>query len=47
MAAEFAAERGLAGVQIMTDAAARVHLDDPHTIVISGLFFLAWGRKPA
>ena len=29
------------------DAAARVHLNDPHTIVMSGLFFLTWGRKPA
>ena len=29
------------------DAAARAHLDDPHTIAVSGLLFLAWGRKPA
>jgi SAM-dependent methyltransferase len=29
------------------DAAARAHLDDPRTIAISGLLFLAWGRKPA
>jgi hypothetical protein len=28
------------------DAAARVHLNDPHTIVMSGLLFLTWGRKP-
>ena len=28
------------------DAAARAHLDDPRTIVISGFLFLAWGRKP-
>ena len=28
------------------DAAARAHLQDPHTIVISGLLFLTWGRKP-
>jgi SAM-dependent methyltransferase len=39
---------GLANVAELDelDAAARAHLDDPHTIVISGLFFLAWGRKP-
>lgn len=29
------------------DAAARTHLDDPHTVVMPGLMFLAWGRKPA
>ena len=29
------------------DAAARPHLDDPQTVVISGLLILAWGRKPA
>jgi hypothetical protein len=28
------------------DAAARAHLNDPSTVVISGLLFLAWGRKP-
>jgi ubiquinone/menaquinone biosynthesis C-methylase UbiE len=28
------------------DAAARAHLEDPHTVVISGLLFLTWGRKP-
>jgi hypothetical protein len=28
------------------DTAARAHLQDPHTIVISGLLFLTWGRKP-
>ena len=28
------------------DAAARAHLDDPHTVVVSGLLFLTWGRKP-
>jgi SAM-dependent methyltransferase len=28
------------------DAAARAHLNDPDTITISGLLFLAWGRKP-
>jgi SAM-dependent methyltransferase len=29
------------------DAAARAHLEDPHTIAVSGLLFLTWGRKPA
>jgi ubiquinone/menaquinone biosynthesis C-methylase UbiE len=29
------------------DAAARGHLDDLHTVVMSGLLFLTWGRKPA
>jgi len=28
------------------DAAARAHLDDPGTVVMHGLFFLTWGRKP-
>jgi SAM-dependent methyltransferase len=28
------------------DAAVRAHLNDPSTVVISGLLFLAWGRKP-
>jgi ubiquinone/menaquinone biosynthesis C-methylase UbiE len=28
------------------DAAARAHLDNPHTVVMSGLLFLIWGRKP-
>jgi ubiquinone/menaquinone biosynthesis C-methylase UbiE len=28
------------------DAAARTHFDDPDTIVMPGLMFLAWGRKP-
>lgn len=28
------------------DTAARAHLDDPHTVVMSGLIFLTWGRKP-
>lgn len=28
------------------DAAARAHLDDPHTVAVFGLLFLAWGRKP-
>lgn len=28
------------------DAAARAHLDDPRTVVMSGLLFLTWGRQP-
>jgi ubiquinone/menaquinone biosynthesis C-methylase UbiE len=28
------------------DAAARAHLEDPQTVVMSGLLFLTWGRKP-
>ncbi len=28
------------------DNAARAHLDDPDTVVIYGLLFLTWGRKP-
>ena len=28
------------------DTAARAHLADPGTVAISGLLFLAWGRKP-
>ena len=28
------------------DAAAREHLQDPRTVVVSGLFFLSWGRTP-
>jgi hypothetical protein len=29
------------------DASARAHLDDPRTIAVFGLLFLAWARKPA
>jgi SAM-dependent methyltransferase len=29
-----------------TDRAAREHLDDPDTLVLPHLLFLAWGRKP-
>jgi ubiquinone/menaquinone biosynthesis C-methylase UbiE len=29
------------------DAAARAHIEDPRTVVMSGLLFLVWGRKPA
>jgi len=41
-------ELGLAsGAELdQLDAAARAHLDDPHTIVMSHPFFLVWGRKP-
>jgi hypothetical protein len=28
------------------DAAARTHFNDPNTIVMPGLMFLGWGRKP-
>ena len=28
------------------DAAARSHLDDPRAVAVSGLLYLAWGRKP-
>jgi hypothetical protein len=28
------------------DAQARAHLEDPYTVVISGLLFLTWGRRP-
>jgi SAM-dependent methyltransferase len=42
-------ELGLAGAAELDelDTAARAHLDDPHTLVMSNPFFLAWGRKPA
>jgi SAM-dependent methyltransferase len=41
-------EMGLASAAELDelDAAARAHLQDPHTTVISGLLFLTWGRKP-
>jgi SAM-dependent methyltransferase len=41
-------EMGLASVAELDelDAAARAHLEDPRTVVISGLLFLTWGRKP-
>ena len=44
-----AVEMGLASIAELDelDAAARVHLDDPRTIVMYGLLFLTWGRKPA
>jgi SAM-dependent methyltransferase len=41
-------EMGLAGEQELDelDAAVRAHLDDPRTVAVSGILFLAWGRKP-
>ena len=41
-------EMGLASAAELDelDTAARAHLQDPHTIVISGLLYLTWGRKP-
>ena len=45
-----AVEMGLASIAELDelDAAARVHLDDPRTIVMYGLLFLTWVRnRPA
>ena len=41
-------EMGLASAAELDelDAAARAHVQDPHTLVISGLLFLTWGRTP-
>jgi len=41
-------EMGLASTAELDelDTSARAHLQDPHTVVISGLLFLTWGRKP-
>jgi ubiquinone/menaquinone biosynthesis C-methylase UbiE len=41
-------EMGLASATELDelDAAARPHLTEPRTIVMSGLLFLTWGRKP-
>jgi ubiquinone/menaquinone biosynthesis C-methylase UbiE len=41
--------RGIASEQELDelDQALREHLDDPHTLVMPNLLFLAWGRKPA
>lgn len=41
-------EMGLASAAELEelDAAARAHLEDPHTVVVFGLLYLAWGRKP-
>jgi ubiquinone/menaquinone biosynthesis C-methylase UbiE len=42
-------EMGLADGEALDelDAAARPHVEDPRTVVMSGLLFLVWGRKPA
>jgi SAM-dependent methyltransferase len=42
-------EMGLASATELDelDAAARPHLEDPRTVIMSGLLFLVWGRKPA
>ena len=41
-------EMGLASAADLDelDAAVRPHLTGPHTVVMSGLLFLTWGRKP-
>jgi SAM-dependent methyltransferase len=41
-------EMGLASAAELDelDTAARAHLEDPNTVVMSGLLFLTWGRKP-
>jgi ubiquinone/menaquinone biosynthesis C-methylase UbiE len=42
-------EMGLASQEELDqlDAALRPHLEDPRTVVMTGLLFLVWGRKPA
>ncbi len=42
-------ERGIASEEELDelDDAVRGHLDDPTTLVVPHLLFLAWGRKPA
>jgi ubiquinone/menaquinone biosynthesis C-methylase UbiE len=42
-------QRGLVTDQVLEeiDHAVRRHLDDPNTLVMPSLLFLAWGRKPA
>lgn len=42
-------EMGLADEQELDqlDSAARTHFENPDTVVMPGLYFLAWGRKPA
>jgi SAM-dependent methyltransferase len=42
-------QRGLVSEQVLDeiDHAVRKHLDDPNTLVMPSLLFLAWGRKPA
>jgi SAM-dependent methyltransferase len=41
-------EMGLASAPELDelDTAARAHVTDPHTVVMYGLLFLTWGRKP-
>lgn len=41
--------RGIAGEKELDalDRAAREHLADPNTLVLPGVYFQAWGRKPA
>ena len=41
-------ERGIASEQELDelDKAVREHFNDPHTLVMPNLLFLAWGRKP-
>jgi SAM-dependent methyltransferase len=43
-----ALENGLIGERELDElvAALRAHLEDPGTLVVSGLFLQAWGRKP-
>jgi SAM-dependent methyltransferase len=40
--------RGISSVEELDelDRAARDQLDDPHTLVLPGLYFLVWARKP-
>jgi ubiquinone/menaquinone biosynthesis C-methylase UbiE len=42
-------EMGLASEAelVELDGAARAHLEDPETIIVFGLMFMTWGRKPA
>jgi hypothetical protein len=42
-------EMGLADKEELDelDATLRPHLEDPRTVVMTGLLFLVWGRKPA
>jgi hypothetical protein len=41
--------RGIAGDQELEDLdrTSREYLSDPRTLVLSSVYFLAWGRKPA
>ena len=42
-------ELGLAGAAELDelDSVARAHIDDPRTVVMTGLLFLTWGQRPA